>query len=117
MNPFMMSMMMQFMEMERKKKEEKLNKERKKMEEKIGKTKLIEQAVAEYNSSGKKGGEMGGCCSICLEDFSSDEGIHYHHDRDCDRLRRLPCRHVYHRNCVHEWLEKHTTCPLCRHPL
>ncbi|KAH7536624.1 hypothetical protein FEM48_Zijuj03G0004400 [Ziziphus jujuba var. spinosa] len=54
---------------------------------------------------------LGGCCGICLEDFLA-EGIHDH-----DELHRLKCSHVYHKNCILEWLQKHNTCPLCRRPL
>lgn len=32
--------------------------------------------------------------------------------------RYLPCHHVYHANCVDEWLLRHNaTCPLCRHDI
>lgn len=44
-----------------------------------------------------------GCCSICLAEYVQDE-----------RLIMLPCRHVYHRTCVTEWLLGHTQCPLCK---
>ena len=43
-------------------------------------------------------------CSVCIETF--EEG---------DNLRRLPaCGHVFHRDCIDEWLSHHTTCPNCR---
>lgn len=41
-------------------------------------------------------------CTICLTDFA----LH-------DRLRLLPCSHVYHVDCVADWLAKRKTCPIC----
>jgi hypothetical protein len=46
-------------------------------------------------------------CSICLDDL-----LHG------DHVRRLPCNHVYHSNCIAKWLvERHSTCPLCKFDL
>lgn len=45
-------------------------------------------------------------CSICLCDY--EEG---------DILRELPCkegRHVFHAECVDEWLMQKLSCPICR---
>jgi ribosomal protein L37AE/L43A len=42
-------------------------------------------------------------CSICQELF--EEG---------NTVLKLPCRHVYHVDCVTHWLEQNHTCPLCR---
>ena len=43
-------------------------------------------------------------CSVCIESF--EQG---------DDLRSLPtCRHVFHKECIDEWLAQHTTCPNCR---
>jgi hypothetical protein len=42
-------------------------------------------------------------CMICLADFVNG-----------DRLRRLPCTHVYHQPCIDEWLHRCTDCPLCK---
>jgi len=42
-------------------------------------------------------------CMICLNDFSIGD--------DC---RCLPCRHVFHGNCVDEWLRRCTDCPICK---
>ncbi|KAK4763185.1 hypothetical protein SAY86_008953 [Trapa natans] len=37
---------------------------------------------------------------------------------DGDRVRRLPCRHVFHRACFDSWLDcRNFNCPLCRSPL
>ncbi|KAF1799395.1 hypothetical protein FB192DRAFT_1459873 [Mucor lusitanicus] len=44
-------------------------------------------------------------CVICLEPFENG-----------DTLRRLPCNHEYHRDCVDVWLTKKCgSCPLCLH--
>lgn len=31
-----------------------------------------------------------------------------------DIIRKLPCNHIYHEDCLKPWLKKHTECPLCR---
>ncbi|KAK4429772.1 E3 ubiquitin-protein ligase RING1-like [Sesamum alatum] len=45
-------------------------------------------------------------CSICLEEFS--DGVHG---------TRLPCRHMFHENCILRWLRRNHVCPLCRYQL
>ncbi|EXC01103.1 E3 ubiquitin-protein ligase RING1-like protein [Morus notabilis] len=56
-------------------------------------------------------------CSICLEEFSLC-GL----DRDGgggDRWKivQMPCSHVYHRDCIIQWLETSHECPLCRYAI
>jgi hypothetical protein len=41
-------------------------------------------------------------CVVCLGEY--EEG---------DQLRKLQCNHVFHVECVDEWLKRHKTCPLC----
>jgi len=45
-------------------------------------------------------------CPVCQEDFNKDE-----------QLNRLECNHLFHKQCLKEWLERHNTCPMCRHEL
>ncbi|KAJ7982222.1 RING/U-box superfamily protein [Quillaja saponaria] len=44
-----------------------------------------------------------GHCSICLEDFE-----------DGCEVTRTPCSHVYHGDCIVNWLHNNNLCPLCR---
>ncbi|CAM9749983.1 unnamed protein product [Ectocarpus sp. 4 AP-2014] len=47
----------------------------------------------------------GQACIVCFGDYEPGE-----------RLARLPCRHVYHAQCIDEWLDraKLPSCPLCK---
>ena len=42
-------------------------------------------------------------CSICLDDFNSTTEILF-----------LDCKHIYHSQCILEWITKDPSCPLCR---
>ncbi|KAM7519412.1 hypothetical protein LguiB_018374 [Lonicera macranthoides] len=43
-------------------------------------------------------------CTICLSKFE-----------DAEILRLLPkCKHAFHMACADQWLERHSSCPLCR---
>ncbi|XP_044485573.1 ERAD-associated E3 ubiquitin-protein ligase HRD1A-like [Mangifera indica] len=42
-------------------------------------------------------------CCICLEEFEG--GV---------KVGRLPCSHVFHGDCIDQWLKRSPTCPLCR---
>ncbi|KAL1465456.1 hypothetical protein WDU94_005029 [Cyamophila willieti] len=43
-------------------------------------------------------------CPICLKQFSAGE-----------IAKKLDCKHIFHSTCILPWLEKTSTCPLCRH--
>jgi hypothetical protein len=34
-----------------------------------------------------------------------------------DIVLKLPCTHCYHEGCILQWLDKHNTCPMCRHQM
>ncbi|KAG5177158.1 hypothetical protein JKP88DRAFT_265120 [Tribonema minus] len=50
--------------------------------------------------------EANRCCSICLDDHMLAEVV-------C----RLPCAHIFHKECVLDWLLRNCTCPACRYEL
>ncbi|KAK8569653.1 hypothetical protein V6N13_046702 [Hibiscus sabdariffa] len=45
-------------------------------------------------------------CIVCLDEFS-----------DGDEVTLMLCGHVYHYNCIVEWLETSHLCPLCRYQM
>jgi hypothetical protein len=72
----------------------------------ISKVLCIKARSDATTSSHEDGGT--GCaqdeCRVCLSKFRVGE-----------TTRRLPCRHVFHRDCVDRWLLScKRTCPLCR---
>lgn len=57
-----------------------------------------------FRFSSLKGSKEGLECAVCLSRFE-----------DVEVLRLLPkCKHAFHINCIDHWLEKHSSCPICR---
>ncbi|KAF5181467.1 hypothetical protein FRX31_028946 [Thalictrum thalictroides] len=42
-------------------------------------------------------------CAICLNDMKEGEVV-----------RTIGCDHTFHCKCISKWVDKNTTCPLCR---
>jgi E3 ubiquitin-protein ligase synoviolin len=40
-------------------------------------------------------------CAVCREEMTSN-------------LKKLPCNHVFHTNCLRSWFQRQQTCPTCR---
>ena len=60
--------------------------------------------VTNYRSSESNGQQM---CPICRVNFEEN-----------DIVRKINhCGHMYHLNCIDNWFQEHSTCPVCRHNL
>jgi len=45
-------------------------------------------------------------CAVCCNGYSRGE-----------EMIQLPCEHLFHRECIMEWLKRQNTCPTCRYEL
>lgn len=43
-------------------------------------------------------------CAVCLNQFNLNE----------PGIRKLPCDHFYHTQCIFPWLQSNASCPVCR---
>ncbi|OIW15971.1 hypothetical protein TanjilG_04506 [Lupinus angustifolius] len=67
--------------------------------------KTVIESLPFFRFSSLKGSKEGLECAVCLSKFE-----------DVEILRLLPkCKHAFHTDCIDHWLEKHSSCPICRH--
>jgi E3 ubiquitin-protein ligase ATL6/9/15/31/42/55 len=72
-----------------------------------GISKAIIESLPFFRFSALGGSRAGLECAVCLSPYA-----------DAELLRLLPaCKHAFHLTCVDQWLEQHSSCPLCRAPV
>ena len=60
---------------------------------------LPESKIADINKLNEENKK----CLICLEEYVNNDNVIY-----------LPCFHIFHKNCIIQWIKKHANCPLCK---
>ncbi|CAI0628731.1 unnamed protein product [Linum tenue] len=66
--------------------------------------KTVIESLPFFRFSSLRGDRDGLECAVCISKFE-----------DVEILRLLPqCKHAFHINCIDLWLEKHSSCPICR---
>ncbi len=53
-------------------------------------------------------------CPICQEGFTVPDAAADGSSSNNSSILKLPCRHVYHSECLSSWLHHNHTCPMCR---
>jgi hypothetical protein len=61
---------------------------------------LVQVPVSEQDVAAKT------TCSVCMEEFKLS-----------DMATKLPCTHMFHKDCLMPWLQSNHTCPVCRFAL
>eukprot|EP00455_Lapot_gusevi_P012065 TRINITY_DN15659_c0_g1_i1.p1 TRINITY_DN15659_c0_g1~~TRINITY_DN15659_c0_g1_i1.p1 ORF type:complete len:261 (-),score=45.00 TRINITY_DN15659_c0_g1_i1:60-842(-) len=74
-------------------------------QEKIDQLPVIKFSTSGVDVSGASN-QTNESCSICVSDYQPNE-----------ELRVLPCRHLFHKDCVDPWLATQSTCPYCRYEI
>ena len=44
-------------------------------------------------------------CVICMEEFEADKE---------KKICSMPCQHIFHRQCIEQWLKNDASCPICK---
>lgn len=75
--------------------------------ERMQRAPLVKNFIA-ANTNGYKKSYENEECVICMNDFSEEDG---------KEIAELSCKHIYHVECLKEWVDKNDTCPTCRAPI
>ena len=52
-------------------------------------------------------------CIICREEMSNGDA----NESNIQQIKKLPCDHIFHKNCLRSWFQRQQTCPTCRTPI
>ncbi|KAL6186877.1 hypothetical protein ACLB2K_042996 [Fragaria x ananassa] len=75
-------------------------------EEVTGMIPSSELSIKELLKRVRVGNNEKGICTVCLEELSSAGGMSY--------AMEMPCKHLFHDECVVRWLKESHYCPICR---
>ncbi|XP_017432834.1 RING-H2 finger protein ATL52-like [Vigna angularis] len=74
-------------------------------EKRSGQTQQVKKLLGSIVCFGNQPFVSGSECAICLEEFKNGE--------EC--VEFSVCGHIFHCDCIKQWLEEKPTCPNCRH--
>lgn len=69
-------------------------------------SKIAVEALPEIEVSDQLLASDSAQCAVCMDTFELGK-----------KAKQLPCKHVYHPDCILPWLELHNSCPVCRYEL
>lgn len=70
--------------------------------------KCLEEKCPKIGTELLSDAERGALCAICLLEVASCV------DDEVTLVRRLPCTHLYHAECIDAWICESVSCPVCR---
>ena len=59
--------------------------------------------ISKFKSKKYKGENNKYQCTVCLENIEKG-----------DKITKLDCKHIFHTDCINEWVSRDNTCPCCR---
>jgi hypothetical protein len=63
----------------------------------------VTNITSKFESKTYKGDDNKEQCTVCLENIKKGE-----------KITKLDCKHMFHTDCINEWISRDNTCPCCR---
>ena len=64
---------------------------------------IAQMKICRYGELSQEDREIDENCPMCMDIFEEDE-----------KIMQVTCKHIFHNDCVKEWLKMSNTCPKCR---